>query len=339
MHRDELSDKLRTYREVCRRGTDWILEHTNSDGSIGPVDERLYYYRVPWTLVLMGEIAAASRFVDWIDGAMFTSNGAFEGVSPQGLFDDRYGSYPLACLLVGAAMLRRLDIVYRGAEQLRTWQDPESGGMYDNRRGTPDTREQELFPACQAGMTFLLLGDLKSALRAGEWVRKLWELQPDVDRKLHHVYRPDTGLVMNVPDGEMALYVTQKDKPWQLHYNGGIAAAFLAKLSMATSDAQWLSLAREYERFSMTTDECQFQSMQTCKSGWGSGLLYVVTREREYLDWTVRMGDWFAAHQFEDGHWENTKFWTPNPTPGDNIELTAEFVLHVVNIISYLSVG
>ena len=88
----------------------------------------------------------------------------------------------------------------------------------------------------------------------------------------------------------------------------------------------------------MTTDECQFQSMQTCKSGWGSGLLYVATREGHYRDWTVRLGDWFVDHQLEDGHWKNTRFWTPNPTLADNIEITAEFVMHLANIIVHLSV-
>jgi hypothetical protein len=107
---------------------------------------------------------------------------------------------------------------------------------------------------------------------------------------------------------------------------------------MATLEDEWLDLARKYQEFSMTTDECQFQSMQTCKSGWGAGLLYVVTREDLYRDWTLRMGDWFVENQFVDGHWENTKFWTPNPTDDINIEITVEFVMHVANIISYLSV-
>ena len=88
----------------------------------------------------------------------------------------------------------------------------------------------------------------------------------------------------------------------------------------------------------MTTDECQFQSMQVCKSGWGAGLLYVVTREPRYRDWTVRLGDWFLEHQYEDGHWEPTKYWMPNPTTADHIEINAEFVMHVANIITYLSV-
>jgi hypothetical protein len=179
---------------------------------------------------------------------------------------------------------------------------------------------------------------MEAARKAGAWVRRLWELQPDVEHKLFHVYRPAEGLVTDFAPDKQAVYLTRKDDPWQYHYNGGIAAAFLTKLYMATGEAQWLALARLYQAFSMTTDECQFQSMQTCKSGWGSGLLYVATREQMYRDWTIRLGDWFVAHQLADGHWENTKHWTPDPTDDINIEVTAEFVMHVANLISYLSV-
>ena len=334
----DIEKKLATYRQACRTGTDWLLNFINQDGSIGPVQDRLYYYRVPWAFALMGELAAANRLLDWVCRHMLLPEGAFEGMSPQGVFERRYGSYPLACLVVGATLLQRFDIVYPGGRYLLTWQDRESGGFYNNRQDMTATGEHEIFPTCQGGMTCLLVGQIEAALKAGDWMKRLWELQPDVECKLYAVYSPAKGLIMDYMPEQEALYVTKKTEPWQHHFNGGIAAAFLTQLYMATGEREWLTLAKEYQEFSMTTAECQFQSMQTCKSGWGSGLLYVATRERRYRDWTVRLGDWFVDHQFEDGHWENTKHWTPNPTLADNIEITAEFVMHVANIIAYLSI-
>ena len=329
---------LSNYLIACRRGIEWLLKLVNEDGSIGPARDRLYYYRVPWALALMGEITAASRVTDWIHSNMFSTNGAFEGVAPQGVFGHRYGSYPLACLIVGATLLQRFDIVCRGTRHLLTWQDASSGGFYNSRKNMTSSGEQELFPTCQGGMTFLVAGQIEAAQKAGEWVKRLWELQPDVDRKLYHVFSPEKGLITGHALDQEALYVTKKDEPWQHHFNGGIAAAFLTNLYLATNDTKWLDLARKYQDFSMTTDECQFQSMQTCKSGWGSGLLYVATREPHYHEWTLRLGDWFVDNQLEDGHWENTKFWNSSPTPADNIEVTAEFVMHVANIVAYLSI-
>ena len=187
-------------------------------------------------------------------------------------------------------------------------------------------------------MTFILTGQIPAATKAGIWVRRLWAMQPDVEHMLYSVCTPAKGLVTHFSPDQQAVYVTRKDQPWQYHYNGGIAAAFLTGLYMATGAQQWLDLARKYQEFSMTTDECQFQSMQTCKSGWGSGLLYVVTREQKYRDWTLRLGDWFVEHQAADGHWENTRHFTPNPTDDVNVEITAEFVMHLANIVAYLSV-
>jgi hypothetical protein len=328
---------LEIYRHCCRRGTDWLLEQLNADGSIGPVADDLYYYRVPWTFALVGEIEAASRNLEWINRNMLTAKGAFEGLTPQGSFADRYGCYPLSCLLTGAALLQRFDIVRRCTARLLTWQDAESGGFFHRYADRTPAGEQEIFPTAQAGMSLIAAGEIDAARRAGAWMDRLWSLQPEVDRRLFAVYSAARGLITEYPEEQKFLYVTEKSEPWQHHFNGGIAAAFLSHLYLATGEQNWLALARSYQDFSMTTDECQFQSMQTCKSGWGSGLLYVATGEEKYRAWAARMGDWFNDHQRDDGHWENTKFWTPKPTRSDNIHITTEFVMHVAHLISYLS--
>ena len=151
----DLATKLKQYCRAQRNGVDYLLQQLNSDGSVGPAEKSIFYYRVPWALSLMGEISAASRVLDWISKHMFTTEGAFAGVSPQGIFGERYGSYPLACLIVGASKLQRFDIVYRGTEQLLTWQDPTTGGFFNTRADMSTSGEQELFPVCQGGMTLL----------------------------------------------------------------------------------------------------------------------------------------------------------------------------------------
>ena len=331
--------RIDRYREACRRGTGWILARQNSDGSIGPVDDRLCYYRAPWALMLVGESTAAAACLDWIIRRMISDEGEFAGVTPRGIFDERYGSYPLACLLAGAQLLGRTDLVRRCLPRLLSWQDPDTGGFFNSRPGMTARGEQELFPACQGGMTLLAIGRLDEAVRAGEWVVRLWERQPELGERLYHVSRPDDGLVTDFPSDQAALYVTEKSDPWQHHFNGGISAALLTSLYLATGESRWLESARTCQEFSMTTDECQFASMQTCKSGWGSGLLWVATREPAYRDWTLRMGDWFVEHQDDDGRWDNTKYWTPEPTEADGVEVTVEFVMHVANILAYLGAG
>ena len=334
----DVETKLESYRRSYRRGTDWMLGCFNADGSLGNVTERNYYYRVPWALALMGETEAAHRLLDWVDRNRITAEGSLDESATSAGPQRRYGSYPLACLIYGASLLGRLDLVRRCTGSLLSWQDPETGGFFAN---APEGVEgdQELFPTAQAAMTLSLVGRIPEAVEAGLWLQRLWELQPDPEHRLYAVYRRSQGLVRDYDPAEAAFYVTLKDEPWQHHFNGGIAAAGLLHIHEATGEDRWLRLAREYERFSMSTKDIQFRSKQVCKSGWGSGLLYVATREEAYRAWTLRMGDWFVEHQFGDGHWENTKFWTPDPTLGDKIMITAEFVMHLANIIAYLSVS
>ncbi len=334
----DVERKLESYRRSCRRGTDWMLERINPDGSLGNVTERNYYYRVPWAFALMGETEAGHRLLDWADRNRITPEGALDESATTAGPQLRYGSYPLACLIYGASLLGRLDLVRRCTRSLLTWQDPETGGFYANSQEGVEG-DQELFPTAQAAMTLSLVGRVPEAVRAGRWLERVWELQPDPEHCLYAVYRRSQGLVRDYDPQEAAFYVTLKDEPWQHHFNGGIAAAGLLHIHEATGEDRWLQLARHYERFSMSTDDIQFRSKQVCKSSWGSGLLYVATREEAYRAWTRRMGDWFVEHQFEDGHWENTRFWTPKPTLGDKILITAEFVMHLANIIAYLSVS
>ena len=57
---------LEPFRSAFRSGADWLLARVNHDGSLGPVRDRLFYYRVPWALVLVGERSAAEACLDSI---------------------------------------------------------------------------------------------------------------------------------------------------------------------------------------------------------------------------------------------------------------------------------
>ena len=82
----------------------------------------------------------------------------------------------------------------------------------------------------------------------------------------------------------------------------------------------------------MAATDAQFKYPSVCKSSWGSSLLYQVTGEATYRDWTLRMGDWYVAQQESDGRWHP---WIEQ-TEGDVIEITLEFVMHLDTLIGAL---
>ena len=119
----------------------------------------------------------------------------------------------------------------------------------------------------------------------------------------------------------------------QYWFWGGIAAAFLCRLWLADPDPSHLALARRYQAFSMTATDAQFRYPAVCKSSWGSSLLWQVTGEEPYRDWTLRMGDWYVGTQEPEGCWHPLV----QQTPGDVIEITLEFVMHLDTLIGALA--
>ena len=83
----------------------------------------------------------------------------------------------------------------------------------------------------------------------------------------------------------------------------------------------------------MSATEAQFSYPNACKSSWGAGLLYQITGESPYLDWLGRFGEWYLNAQEPEG------FWRPpaEETLGDVIQITLEFVMHVLNLTGAVS--
>lgn len=336
---DEIRRVVHRCQEARRKGVVWLLSHTNADGSIGPVEQGLFYYRLPWALAVSGETVAAGRLLDWIRHNQFTSDGQLRGVSPLGLYAEHYYTYPLATLIVGAHLRRQYDISHRGLKFLLTWQNPYSGGFYDSVGPIDPYSEEEMCATGQCGLTCLITGNLEAARRTATWFKSVWELQPELPERLYCAYSEATGLITRFPADRAFDSVVEAQGLWQAYYNPGLAAAFLGRMYMATGEGGYLQLARQYQGFSMDTTDRQFESAQVCKSGWGSAVLYEATGEDIYQEWTLRLGEWFIENQLADGHWENTKYWTPNPTTADNIELTAEFVVHLDTIVHALGLS
>jgi hypothetical protein len=329
-----IQSKLAAYAEAKRRAATFLLRHLNGDGSLGPVDQGIYYYRAPWALARCGETGAAMRVLDWIQGHMLTTDGEVAGTaSPNAGANRQANTYAETCLAFGAHLLGRYDIGRRAMAFALRFQDPATGGVFQDRQESGADGPQILFLTCQLGMSALMTGHRAAALGAGSFLKRLWEAQPELPDRLYAVLTRAGGLATVVPDGaDRRHYVNESQDARQYHYNGGMAAAFLVQLYLATDDARWLDLARAYQAFSMNSTERQFEVMQVCKSAWGSALLYAATRDPLYRDWTLRMGDWFVAHQHADSHWENSRYLDPDPPLHHNLAITAEFIVHLDTI-------
>ena len=325
---------LDAYRAARDRGTAWLLSQVNADGSIGPTDQDFLYYRLPWTFTITGNTDAAVRLCEWVREHQFAENGDFTGVTPRQV---EASAYQNATFIYGAQMLRQYDLSYPGWQHLRTRQDPHSGGFRHLANGSGIAADENIPTVAQVGKAALMMGDLEAAKAAGGWFQMMWDLQPALPDRLFYVFNAETQrLVTEFPPERAFHYVIENQQPRQRFTCGGIAAAFLVRLFQATGESAHLELARAYMDHSMSSTERQFEVSQVCKAGWGSALVYQVTGEPRYRDFTRRVADYFVGDQQPDGHWQDSGPY--GHAPHVNIMVTAEFVMILDTMIACLSV-
>lgn len=334
-----IEENVARYLETRRKGCAFLLANIAADGEVADSGRpRVSYYRLPWALQVCGETAAAMRVLDWIERTRLGSDGRFNAaVAWDPVANRTVNTYPETILAYGAMLLRRFDIARRAMSFASRFQDPETGGVFMNREETGPDGRQLLFPTCQYGMSATITGRIAEAIKVGEWLERLWQAQPELPDRLYTIWTPAGGLATEVPEGEdRRHYINESGEIRQLHYNGGIAAACLTHISMATGDDRWLTLARAYQRFSMESTPGQFETKQVCKSAWGSSLISLAAGDASYAPWLIKMGDWFSAGQEVDGNWSNTAAVDPDPPLAHKIEITAEFIVHVDSLIGAL---
>lgn len=334
-----LSGAIERATSARRRGADFLLASIGPDGSLERTDARITWYRVPWALAVCGETEAAHRVLGWVDRECLAEVGTFHGgIELDPGLNHTSNTYAETCLAYGAVLLRRIDIARRCMDAARNGFDATTGGVYMDRRFQGELDGQLLFLTSQYGMSAVLTGRVDDARRVGQWLENLWNAQPELPEKLYTVWTRSGGLARSVPEGEDSRhYIQLSGEQAQLHYNGGIAAAALVHIGMATGESRWYELAKHYQQFSIDSTPLQFNTRQVCKSAWGSGLITLATGTDAYRDWLIKMVNWFADLQEENGSWRNTPALDPEPSPSRRVEVTAEFVVHLDTALAALA--
>jgi hypothetical protein len=332
-------------RRSISRGTAWLLERVGPTGEPRcDADETGHVYRLPYALALSGHRGEAARVLGWMERSVLDGGGDLAPGPMRDGFLHRWSSYPLALIALAAWHLERYDLATRILDTLVDFQDPEHGGAYAERPEVRRTARQDLFPTAQLGLTALATGRPDVAEAAFGWFRLLHALQPELPGTLYSA--TDGGRLITDP-GEDARerfgLVTAFDRPRQAFYNPGIAAAFLGRYAAATGSTEASDLAEVFLELTRVGTEAQFDlsdSVQVCKYGWGAAVMLDLTGDAVHRDHAERMAAWFVAAQRPDGSWENSPFLMPDgATDGVRLEVTAEFVQHLIVIDAALEAG
>ena len=327
------TEKLQLYGEARRKATDWLLTHMNDDGSLGDPSEGFFFYRAPWTFVITGETEAANAICGWIRRNMVTPEGTIAG--PYRVVSDAY-AYRNSAFIVGAHLAMQYDLSYGLMPNLLSWQDPRSGASAnDLMEDGSKSDDMDLPYACGPGFACIVTRHLDAARAVYRHLKTLYEVQPELPDRFYYTWsRAKQAVITEYPEERQFWYIVEnqvaREQRWTI---GGIAAGFLCRLYLAEPRPEYLELARKYQDFSMNSTERQFDYGQVCKSSWGSSLLYQITGEEQYLNWTYRMGDWYVSTQKPEGYWHRDRF----TTLGAHIHSALERVMHMNTLMSGLA--
>jgi hypothetical protein len=315
------------------RGVAYLLEHQRADGAVGePERDGLGpYYKTIWALAAGGQPEAANRLTTWVRDKVQTDDGDFAGPLRGTMHDSNY-AYPNAWMLIGAQKLGRHDLFARGMRFLAKLQHAQTGGF--RMQCGKDDAIQDVLNASQAGNALLLDGRIDDALRVGTFLRAVWDAQPRPDSELFFVYKPGVGLRTEFPAERQRMHSIRTDTPRQMYFNAGIAAAFLSRLTMATGDASWAELGKQFLEITFHTLDEMYETAQVGKVGWGAALTYGVTGDERYRAHAQRVGEAMIAQQTDTGGWDNTGGYVNDAI---RIEVTAEFVVLLDEMIGGLA--
>jgi hypothetical protein len=326
---DAVLDRVRVHRQAA---VEWLTARVADDGRPEGSETANSWWRAPWALIIAGAPDVAAAMLSWAEREALQDDGDFRpGPYRAGI----YGSpvYGLSPIAIASWLLGRYATARVLADQMRTYQDPETGGIFEHRPedAVPGERIQDNLKTAQFGISALVMGDRIDADGVANWLRTNYELQPHLPRRFYPT-RSGERLITEFPAEKALMYVVDLNAPQQLYFHPGIAAAFLGGWSQQTGDSTWTELGRRYLAISTNGTSAQFDdptSVQICKYGWGAAAMLTADPGGGHLAEATRMANWFCDRQQTDGAWAPASFFTPEPGLLDLYWKTAEHTMEL----------
>lgn len=334
------STSISASRERARRarnlGAQWLLGHQQANGALRESDNTLAtYFKTPFAFSNSGEGAAGKHLLSWVRDHSLTANGDFEGEAGRGT-QAHNATYANAWLIVGAQRLGDYHIAQRAVKRLLERRF-EGGGFYrvmpDQDVPAQDQQDEgvytsglvagttDLLCTSMSGHACLATGRLAEAQAAGDFIRRMWEAQPDIAEGVYFQWHEHEGLITKFSADAADAFMIIANQTKQKYFQVGIAASFLAKLYEVTGDDAYLQVARGFLDSTDGFAEDRFSTPQAGKVGWGAAYVYRLTGDAKYQEIAQAVGDSLVSLQGESGSWvEDSNDITRQ------LEVTSEFV-------------
>ena len=334
-------------QEAVARGLGWLRGHAAEISQLQDFDA---HYKAPYLYAVAGDPVRARYYVDLMRARYLQQDGDFRaGPLQKGWVKlpimpaNRY-LYPNGWIIVGLRKLGAYGLAERGIQFVRRFQSPELGGFFsrfDLAGGQVNPGYLDSASTSAAGLALLACGSVEEARRAGDFVLRLLDAQPEPERYFYTSWEAGRGLMIDVWGDENlgAMYgrkqfclSAEADPSRELVWFAGKPMKFLGKLYDRTSERKYLDGAIRLFDFFHRLGEGRWSNLSACKIMWGGAELYRHTGERRFAETAERIFDWLCRHQDPSGVWVHTIFFQrpedqPLPTSCDVVqELCAEML-------------
>ena len=342
--------QLTRYRETIRKAAHWV--HNNLD-SLMVMNDIQGFYKAPYAWCALGDMKMAGIYRKIIADRFLREDGDFR-TEP-----DAKGFYTFPCtvgnqyiysngwLIAGLQKLGAYEIVQKGLEFVLKFQDPTYGGFYNTFDATTKTIGQSLIDSSStssAGLACLATGRMEEARRAGDFILRLLEMQPEPDKYFFSCMKKDGTVHADVFGNEDAwasegrkqkCLSTQADGCSELTWLIGKPTKFLARLYTATAEEKYLDGARTAFYFFHKLHENAWTNYASCKTMWAGAELYRQTGEKVFAQTAIRILDYYCDTQSPSGSWVH-KLWyedSSSQTLAWSADITFEYIGEISDVI------
>jgi hypothetical protein len=315
----------------ARRGVEWLLDQQTPAGNWRQLETEVYdaYYKGSWSLASAGHLDAAHRLLTHVERAFLTPDGDLEPrLSPLHTVIARH--YCSAYAVLGAQKLDRYEIAAPAVRFLLSQQDPSHGGFYSIKAQLGERPRADSMSTSMCGVACLAAGQTDAAVRAGDCLLRMVEMQPAPAARFYTALDERGSLITEFAPEVTEWRVVQATEMKQRWFAVGLPFAFAILLHAATGEERFSRLVEWLFDFqSRGADPWDVPS--SGKAGWGCSMLYRKTGESRYREIALRVAKQIMGYQTAAG------YFLLGPAPAGAAEhatfapfvydVTAEFVL------------
>ncbi len=305
-------------REAIANGLGWLRRH---DAEIARLPDLSAHYKAPYLYAATGDPIQGGYYARRIATEYQQADGDFRTAPAEKGWShlpcspaNRY-LYSNGWIIAGLRRLGYYGAAANGIDFVRRFQSAELGAFasrFDAANGTIDPRYLDSSSTSSAGLALLACGFVEEAARAGDFLLRLLDAQPQPDRSYYCSWEAGAGLMTDVWGDEDPNSVrgrkqfclsAETDPRYELTWLIGKPMKFLARLYDSTQDRKYLLGATALFDFFHKLGEERWHNYASCKTMWASAEIYRHTGERRFAETAGRILEWFRESQIPSGLW------------------------------------